>query len=257
VLYFGDEGAPIDSVAEETDSPVELWGALALAARDGLEALTFAHHSAGGPVATNWAIPPDPRFEPLTEIVSVHGSSEAVDSPLPIYSPVVGNTVRDALDRGYQLGFIGSGDSHDGHPGADRVGGMRGGLAAILAEERTRESVREALRARRVYATNGPRILLRFALGEHRMGSIRRIGAKAAAAGVDDAIFVQVIAAAPLEKVELVRSGKVVDGVATVGRLEVSLTRDIAGLRPGEYVYVRAVQADGGAAWSSPIWIAE
>ena len=99
--------------------------------------------------------------------------------------------------------------------------------------------------------------LLRFALGEHRMGSIRRIGAQAAEAGVDDAIFVQVIAAAPLEKVELVRSGQVVDGVATEGRLEVSLTRDVEDLRPGEYLYVRAVQEDGGAAWSSPIWIEE
>jgi hypothetical protein len=253
VLWFGDDGAPIDSTAEETDSPPELWAALA--AQTGRDALTFAHHSAGGPVATNWEIAPDPRFEPLTEIVSVHGSSEAADSPIPIYEPVAGNTVRDALDRGYRLGFIGSGDSHDGHPGADRVEGVRGGLAAILAEERTREAVLSALRARRVYATNGPRILLRFALGEHRMGSTRKLSAAEAETGVDDSIFVQVVAVSPLEKVELVRSGRVVDGVATEGLLDVSLARDIEDLRPGEYVYVRAVQADGGTAWSSPIWI--
>jgi len=30
----------------------------------GKQALTFAHHSAGGPIATNWAIPPDPELEP-------------------------------------------------------------------------------------------------------------------------------------------------------------------------------------------------
>jgi hypothetical protein len=251
VLFFGDAGAPIDSADPATDSPVELWSTLAA---QGRAALTFAHHSAGGPVATNWEIPPDPRFEPLTEIVSIHGSSEAADSPMPIYSPVAGNTVRNALDRGYRLGFIGSGDSHDGHPGADRTGGTRGGLAAILAEERTREAVLEALRARRVYATNGPRILLRFALGEHRMGSIRRLSPDEAE-GVDDLAYVQVIAAAPLEKVELVRSGQLVDGVMLEGRLEASLTREVEDLRPGEYVYVRAVQEDGGAAWSSPIWI--
>jgi hypothetical protein len=206
-------------------------------------------------VATNWEIAPDPRFEPLTEIVSIHGSSEAADSPLPIYSAVPGNTVRDALDRGYRLGFIGSGDSHDGHPGADRVGGVRGGLAAILSEERTRESVLQALRERRVYATNGPRILLRCALGDQRMGSIRRLDAHEAERGVDELLFVQVIAVRPLEKVELIRSGRLVDGVATEGLLEVSLTREVEDLRPGEYVYVRAVQEDGGAAWSSPIWI--
>ena len=83
----------------------------------GESVLTFAHHSAGGPIATNWSIPPDPELEPVTEIVSVHGSSEAMDSPGLIYSPLPGNTVRDALGLGFELGFIGSGDSHDGHPG--------------------------------------------------------------------------------------------------------------------------------------------
>jgi hypothetical protein len=87
------------------------------------------------------------------------------------------------------------------------------------------------------------------------MGSIRRLSPEEAEAGVDDLAYVQVIAAAPLEKVELVRSGQLVDGVMLEGRLEASLTREVEDLRPGEYVYVRAVQEDGGAAWSSPIWI--
>jgi len=33
------------------------------------------------------------------------------------------------------------------------------------------------------------------------------------------------------------------------------LREPIAGLRPGEYLYVRAVQQDGGAAWSSPFFV--
>ena len=74
---------------------------------------------------------------------------------------IPGNTVRDALERGYRLGFVGSGDSHDGHPGLVHLAsGGSGGLAGILAKARTREAVLEALRARRVYATNGPRIVL-------------------------------------------------------------------------------------------------
>ena len=127
--------------------------------------MTFAHHSAGGPIATNWAYPPDPVLEPLTEVVSVHGSSEAADSPDLIYSPVPGNFVRDVLDRGFELGFVGSGDSHDGHPGLSQIASGTGGLAAILSEDLTREGVLEALRARRTYATNGPRILLHASLG--------------------------------------------------------------------------------------------
>jgi len=251
VLYFGDEGRTFDSVDPLYESPQQLWQALD---DTGLEALTFAHHSAGGPVATNWDIPPNPRFEPVTEIVSIHGSSEAEDTPGIIYDPIPGNFARDALDRGYRLGFIGSGDRHDAHPGAYQPSPPQGGLAAIIAEERTRESLLEALRARRVYATNGPRILLRTALGEHPMGSTVPVPASGR---LTETLFVHVIAQAPLEGFELIRSGQVVDGVLLEGELEVMLQREIADLAPGEYLYVRAVQEDRGAAWSSPIFIVE
>jgi len=247
VLYFEDDGDVISSLPEPTDSPIELWKAL-----EGKPALTFAHHSAGGPIATNWAIPPDPHFEPITEVASVHGSSEAMDSPLPIYRPVPGNFVRDALDRGYRFGFIGSGDSHDGHPGlATLASPSGGGLAAILSEERTREGVLEAFRARRVYATNGPRILLRTALGTHRMGSVVSVPD---GGSITDELFVRVVAPVPLERVDLIRSGEVVDSVDTEGLDDVTLQRVVEALTPGEYLYVRAVQMDGGAAWSSPIY---
>ena len=172
VLYFQDTGPVFSSIELDRryETPAQLWGALR-----GQRALTFAHHSAGGPVATNWNYAPDPELEPVTEIVSVHGSSEAPDSPRPIYAPVAGNYVRDALGRGYRLGLIGSGDSHDGHPGLTQLASpaRNAGLAAILAPERTRESVLEALRARRVYATNGARIFLRVTLDdEFEMGSV-------------------------------------------------------------------------------------
>jgi hypothetical protein len=94
VLYFGSEGEVLSSVDRRFDHPQELWDGLR-----GMPAMTFAHHSAGGPVATDWRIPPDPVLEPLTEIVSVHGSSEAPDSPFPIYRPLAGNFVRDVLGR--------------------------------------------------------------------------------------------------------------------------------------------------------------
>ena len=55
----------------------------------------------------------------------------------------------------------------------------------------------------------------------------------------------------------LADSGAVVDGIALEGRLEATLASDIADLASGEYVYVRVAQSDGGAAWSSPIFIGE
>ena len=247
VLHFEDQAKVLSSLDPNYESPVQLWRALA-----GKPALTFAHHSAGGPIATNWAIPPDPVLEPVTEIVSAHGSSEAADSPEPIYNPVDGNYVRDALGRGYRFGFIGSGDSHDGHPGLAQLTANSGGLAAILAEERTRESVLAALRARRVYATNGPRILLRTALGAHPMGSTIAVPPGGSAS---EQLFVSVISPQPLERVDLIRSGRVVDSMQLAGERDVQLEREVSDLRPGEYVYVRAVQRDGGAAWSSPIYV--
>jgi hypothetical protein len=247
VLYFGDEGNIYSSIDPDYESPLQLWAAL-----EGQPALTIAHHSAGGPIAVNWEIPPDPRFEPVTEVVSVHGSSEAMDSPGLIYNPVPGNFVRDALNRGYHLGLIGSGDSHDGHPGLAHLGAPSGGLAAILSEELTRKGVLAALRERRVYATNGARILLRMALGAHRMGSTAQVGADGT---LSEELFVRAVGTGPIERVELVRSGEVVDGVDTQGLLDVALQRPVKDLRPGEYLYVRVVQENGGAAWSSPIFI--
>ncbi len=247
VLYFDDEGEILSSIDPRYESPTGLWQGL-----EGRPALSFAHHSAGGPVATNWEIPPDPRFEPVTEITSVHGSSEALDSPLVIYGAIPGNFVRDVLDRGYRFGFIGSGDGHDGHPGLAHLASPSGGLAAILAEELTREAVLEALRQRRVYATNGPRILLRCALGAHGMGSAIPVPE---AGTLSEPLFVRVVSTRPLLRLDLVRSGEVVDSVSLEGLRDVTLQRDVEDLRAGEYLYVRAVQEDEGAAWSSPFYI--
>jgi hypothetical protein len=244
VLYFRDEGRVLDSVDPAYESPRQLWNALA-----GEPALTFAHHSAGGPIATNWAIPPDPVLEPVTEIVSVHGSSEAPDTPGIIYDPVPGNSVRDALGRGYRLGFVGSGDGHDGHPGLAGLASPSAGLAAILAESATREAVLEALRARRVYATNGPRILLRASLGGRAMGAVF----EASRAGAET-LAVRVVADSALERVDIVRGGRVVEQLACDGLVDFRLDRSLEPLRAGEYLYVRAVQKDGGAAWSSPFF---
>ncbi len=247
VLYFEDEGEIYSSISTDYETPTQLWDALR-----GKRALTFAHHSAGGVMPTNWEIPPDPVLEPVTEIASVHGSSEALDSPVVIYDPIPGNFVRDVLDRGYRFGFVGSGDSHDGHPGLAHLNTESGGLAAIVTDTLTRASVLAALRARRVYATNGPRIILRTALDQYPMGSAIP---KPEGGSYDGELFVQIIAETPLERIDLIRSGELVDSKPLDALLEISLTREIEGLVSGEYLYVRAVQLDSGAAWSSPIYV--
>ncbi|RIL00870.1 MAG: hypothetical protein DCC71_18355 [Proteobacteria bacterium] len=253
VLYFDRSGDLLSSVDAETETPQALWESLR-----GREAMTIAHHSAGGPVAIDWSIPPDPVLEPVTEIASAHGSSEAPDTQYPIYDAIPGNWVRDQLAKHYVFGFVGSGDGHDGHPGLAHLGSpYGGGLAGIIAESRTREAVLEALRARRTFATNGPRMLLRVSLGGRRMGEAASLAdlAAAAAAHADVELVVQVVGTAPIAKVDVVHNRSVAQSYDAEGRREVMVRWAVPPLDTGDFVYVRAVQQDGGAAWSSPWFI--
>jgi hypothetical protein len=244
VVYFQDEGRILSSADERFDSPEELWAGLR-----GLPALTFAHHSAGSPIATDWRVPPDPELEPVTEVVSVHGSSESWDTPFPVSGMIMGNTVRSALRRGYQLGLVGSGDSHDGHPGLVQLNkGTSGGLAGIYAEARSREAVLEALRARRTYATNGPRIVLDATFDGHPMGSVVPVG--------KGRLEVHVTATDEIEAVELVTTDGVVASHAGAGRRNLALEMDVPELPRFSWLYVRVLQVDQGAAWSSPFFFA-
>jgi hypothetical protein len=204
-------------------------------------------------VATSWAFPPDPELEPVTEVVSVHGASEAPDAPAVIYNPAAGSFVRDALDRGYRLGFVGSGDGHDGHPGLAWRGPHypTGGLAAVLTEDLTHAGVLAALRARRVYATSGPRILLRFALGTARMGESVAAGELAG----EPSLFVQAIASGPLDRVELVLKGDEVLSLPCNGELDFAASATLGSLVSGDWIYARVIQLDGGMAWSSPVFV--
>jgi hypothetical protein len=236
VLYFTGDGEVLSSVDPRYERPDQLWAALA-----GKPALTFAHHSAGGPISTNWTFAPPPEIEPVTEIASVHGSSEALDAPSSIYSPVPGNFVRDVLRIGYRFGFIGSSDSHDGHPGlAGIASASASGTAAIFARERTREAVLEALRARDTYATNGPRIHLEVSL-ERPAGE------------PTSTLRYRVAGTAAIERIDFIRSA-LTASVSGDGERDLDGERRIPNLMPGEFLYLRVVQSDGGAAWSSPFY---
>ena len=246
VIYFEDEGTLYSTLDERYETPAQLWDALR-----GQRALTFAHHSAGGPIANNWSFAPDPVLEPVTEVVSVHGVSEAPGNPGRIYSARSGYFVRDALDAGYNLGFIGSGDSHDGHPGLAHFGGPTGGVAAVFAETNTREAILEAMRARRVYATSGPRIFLNANLAGHVMGS----DVAADELGATAELEVRGIGTGPIDEVHLVRSGAL-DQVLDCGGVDAFRhVFTLEDLEPGEYVYLNLRQSDRGQAWSSPWFV--
>jgi len=233
------------SLDSATDRPDELWQALR-----GRDALTFAHHSAGEPVATNWAYPPDPILEPVTEIASVHGQSESQDVELAIRGGIPGNYVSDAIAHGYRLGFIGSGDSHDGHPGLAQIAAGQSGLAGLFTRQLDRKSVLDALRRRHTFATNGIRPFLSVSINDTPMG-----GTLTAAPGEAEAtLSIRFEGTDVIERIELVRDGHraLIEGDGT---RSIDLTRRIPALAPGETHYVRILQKNGGMAWSSPIFV--
>ena len=92
----------------------------------------------------------DPEIEVAVEIHSAWGTFEWL--------------LEDALRLGYRIGVCANSDGHKGRPGASHPGastfGSLGGLTCVLATERTREAVVQALRARRTIATTGHRPLL-------------------------------------------------------------------------------------------------
>ncbi|MDQ3699462.1 MAG: DUF3604 domain-containing protein, partial [Chloroflexota bacterium] len=130
-----------------------------------------------------------PGLEPALEITSTHGTFEWF--------------LRESLERGYAMGFVGGSDSHDGRPGADAPGFQerryaRGGLTALYATDLTLEAIHEALAARRCYATSGARILVHVDVDGHPMGAAYRTA-------LPPTITIFVAGSAPLESVELFR----------------------------------------------------
>lgn len=246
VYYRDGDGPVLRSIDPPSDTPQDLWSLI-----EPFEAMTIAHHVGGGPIATDWNVEPSPSKEWLVEICSIHGSSERYGGKAAIYNPIEGAFVRDALMRGYRLGIIASGDTHDGHPGQRSVGAMVNGLVAVYSRELTREAVWGALRRRQVYGTSGPKIILNFRVGDSPMGS--EIEWDAAKGPLP--IALRAVACDEIATIEVIRNGKTVFAQEGEGVFAQLLIED-HDPPPGEsWYYARILQKDGNMAWSSPVWV--
>lgn len=245
VLFRHEQQARVFSWhRQDSDHPLELWRQLG--ERD---CMTISHHPGGDPVPAFWKYH-DPGNEPVVEIASAHGVSEFVGHPRCIASPVQSGMVQSALARGYRLGLIGSGDTHDGHPGIGSPG-TPAGLAGIYATALTRDAIFEALRARRVYATTGCRAILRFHLGNVPMGGVARLASPAA----QRTLSLIVLGDAPIASVEIVKNNSTVADRPGEGLIASWDWTDPQPARNGDYYYARIRQADDHWIWSSPIFI--
>jgi hypothetical protein len=245
-VYYRDRDGPIfRSFDPNCNTPEKLWKLISP-----YEAMTIAHHVGGGPVAIDWSIPPGPN-ECLVEICSIHGSSEYYGCESGIYHPQEGHFVRDALSLGYKLGIIGSGDTHDGHPGQRSINAPVTGILGVYAVELTREAVWEAFRKRQVYGTSGPKIILNFRVCDSPMGSEV---IWPASKGPIPIVF-RSICCDKIDRVEIIRNGVPVFREKGEGVFIQLLIEDPEPPKGTSWYYARVLQKDGNMAWSSPVWV--
>jgi len=146
--------------------------ALRTVERTGTRAFLIPHHIGyrQGRRGVNWA-DWTPEFSPVAEIISMHGAAESDTAPYPYLHTMGprdgGSTYHAGLQRGHIVGAVGSTDHHSAHPGSYGYGRL-----AVWATELTRDSIWEAIAARRTYALTGDRIGLRFSLNDAPMGAV-------------------------------------------------------------------------------------
>jgi hypothetical protein len=248
-VYFTDESKPIYSLADTIANVTPKLFARLKA--DG--AIAFPHHI--GWTGVDWQNH-DPVAQPNVEIVSVHGAFEYLgNEPITHRGGIPGMFVQNGLAQGLRFGVLGASDGHGliWHHG---IGRKRDpwvqGLAGVwIKGALTREAIFAALKARRVYATSGVRILLYFSADGHPMGSEY-------ATNAPPKLVVRVAGTEKIHYIYLLRDNEVIHqsggdfGHGEMARFE--FIDQQAG--PGtHWYYVRVLQEDGEMAWSSPLWV--
>jgi len=116
----------------------------------------------------------------------------------------------DAFRLGYRLGIVANSDGHKGRPGASYPGastfGSYGGLTCVLAERLDRQSLWQAYREHRVYATTGARIVLQVCAEPDRpMGAVVAVDS-----GTAPQLRVRIAGTDALERVEVCNAMEVI-----------------------------------------------
>ena len=149
--------------------------------------------------------------------------------------------LQDALRFGYRVGIVSNSDGHKGRPGASYPGasmfGSYGGLTCILARKLTREMIWESLLRRHHYGTTGNRMYMdvgvlmnnpgtRFIedpkLGDTEVESTLEciMGDIVQTEDSDVILRVEIIASAPIEKLEVRNGLKVLETVRPYKKAE-------------------------------------
>jgi hypothetical protein len=279
-VYYSDDEAPLLAV-DAYPTPDELWQALR---ECDPQALTIPHHIAREGMPNDWDYF-DPQFEPVVEITSIWGNYEYQGNPFecdPNWSPSQpSGFARVGLSRGLRFGFIGGGDIHDGRAGGHtlswqedplperwevlrkyRRNPLGGGIAGVYAEELTRESLLEGIRARRTIAATGRKTAVKMWVDDTFLGGEAQATDEQLNRRV---ITVEAEAEVPLRSIEIIRNGltlihfpccKVSESVEFVDERPLpEVLPEITDAAQSVYYYARVTRDDYRMAWSSPIWL--
>lgn len=273
-VYYPVDDRPMHRSDDgEYPSPPDLFRVLR---ETGEQAIVIPHHPGHRGNFCDWK-DHGAEFERLVEIFQLRGSYEcsAEDgNPVPetdaVDGPYEDGFVRRALELGWRVGFTAGGDDHAGLWGTEAPfsrHGYKQGLMCVQADAVTREAIWDGLYSRRVVATTGKRILLSYELDGEPMGSELAATDRPALAE-RRCIRGAAHGTAPIDRVDIVRSGRVVQTFPGEGRLDMEFewedTEPLAGIclppakycdHPFAYYYVRVVQTDNEVAWASPVWV--
>jgi predicted extracellular nuclease len=149
-----------------------------------------------------------------------------------------------ALDKGWHLAPANNQDNHKG-----KWGDANTARTVILATELTEEGIYDAMRDKRVYASEDNNLSIRYTLNNNIMGSIL------ADTQEPVNISVELEDTEPIGKVEIV-----VNGGMVAASKDVSASEEIVSFTlPSNYsyYYVRITQMDKDIAVTAPVWVGE
>ncbi len=205
-------------------------------------------HSSATEQGTDWK-EFDPKLEPIVELFQGFQSAYEMDgAPLSIdkTTKIVHQSFRpdgfvvNALDKGYRLGFQASSDHVSTHVS----------YACVISDDFSRKGLVEAMKARHTYAATDNIIL------DFRAGRLGMMGDEIATTIPE--FQVTVIGTAPLDRVEVIRNGKVAHTAKPEKESE-ELKFTWRDPNPEKnktsYYYLRAIQKNKHMAWASPIWV--
>jgi hypothetical protein len=149
---------------------------------------------------------------------------------------------------------IADGDDHSSTPGRCYYEGgspnepNKLGLAAVYAQDLTREDLFHSLYARHCYGTTGERIFIDFRMDRNRMGSEYETA-------IPPKIAYRVGAPSEIDQLEILRDNEVIRTLSGESRVIEGVTTDDAITSGTHSYYLRLTLVTGDRAWSSPIWV--